>query len=438
MSKLSLKIAAVSLIASLVLSGCSSNGSSGSSSGSSPGEGSGEKVTLRMSIVAGADEMPGWQGMVDAFNNAHPDTEIKLERLPGGWGEYVQKMTAQIAAGDPPDIGRLGVVYMPMFSSKGQLEDLTPHLGNFDKSQYYASALEQYDQNGQMFGMPTGVYTMAMYYNKDMLEEAGIPLPSSDWNEAWTFDELREAASKLTKGEGPNKQYGVYVNLNPERAIQYLWSNGGGILNEDRSKSIINAPESKEALSYLQSLIQDGYSPTPADTQTTPVDQLFQSGKLGMLIEGTWMMPGFSKIDSFEWGVAPIPVGATGQPATPNFVDAYVVYKGSKHVKEATEALKFFVSEEAENILVDNNIGGIPVLKSVADARKVDMFEALSLEEKEVWFQSVEISQALPFTSNWQELMDTTMKKLDLVGFGRLDAGQAADELAVELDKMLE
>lgn len=57
-----------------------------------------------------------------------------------------------------------------------------------------------------------------------------------------------------------------------------------------------------------------------------PPDQLFLSGKLGILIEGQWMMPGFSKIDKFKWGVAPIPMGTSGKAFTPNFVDTYVVY----------------------------------------------------------------------------------------------------------------
>ena len=436
----------------IALVACSSGGSSNNASGNngdaggasasagSSGESAapGEKVTLRMSIVAGTDEMPAWQGIVDAFNKSQSRIEVKLERLPGSWNEYIQKVTAQIAAGDPPDIGRMGVAYMPMFSAKGQLEDLAPYMQDLDPSQYYDAAMDQYMQDGKMFGMPVGIYTLAMYYNKDMFEKAGVTPPPADWNHAWTFSDLSEAAQKLTSGKGANKQYGIYVNLNPERDIQYLWSNGGGLISDDKTKAVINSPESKEALTFLQDMIKNGYSPTPAETQTTPPDQLFLSGKLGMLVEGQWMMPSFSKINNFKWGVAPIPVGSTGQAVTPNYVDAYVVFKGSKHPQEAAEALKFFVSEEAENILVDKNIGGIPVLKSVAEARKADMFNPLSPEEKDVWYQSIEVSRKLPFTTNWQELMNITMKKMDLVGLNQLDAAQAADQLAPELDKLLQ
>lgn len=435
-----IKILTVLLSVLLALTACSS-GSSNANNGTASEENSGssgEKVSLRMSIVAGADEMPAWQGIVDAFNKSHPGIEVKLERLPGSWNEYIQKMTAQIAAGNPPDIGRMGVAYMPMFASKGQLEDLASYTTDMNMADYYDSAMSQYLQDGKMFGMPIGVYTMAMYYNKDMFEKAGIPMPPTDWNKAWTFEELQDAAQKLTSGSGAGKQYGIYANLNPERAIPYLWSSGGGLISDDKTQSILQTPESKKALNFLQGLIKAGYSPTPAETQTTPPDQLFLSGKLGMLVEGQWMMPSMNKISKFKWGVAPIAVGTAGQPATANFVDAYVVFKGSKHVKEAAEVLKFFVSEEAENILVDHNVGGIPVLKSVAEARKADMFNPLTPEEKEVWLQSVEVSRSLPFTSNWQELMNTAMKKLDLVGLNELEADKAADELAPEFEKLLQ
>ncbi|GAB2571071.1 ABC transporter substrate-binding protein [Gracilibacillus alcaliphilus] len=421
------------LVLSLVLLmvGCSND------TGSEGDSGEGDKVELRMSIVAGTDEMPGWQGIVDAFNESQTDIEVKLERLPGSWDEYNQKMTAQIASGDPPDIGRIGVAYMPMYSSKGQLEDLSPFIESLNKDDYYDSIFTEYT-DGNIYGAPIGVYTMAMYYNKNLFDEAGIEYPPADWEEAWTWDQYKEAAEKITKGSGANKQYGAYVGFNPERSIQYLWSNNGGLINEEMTEPIVNTEESKEALTFLQSLIQSGISPTPAETETMPVDQLFKTGRLGMIAEGQWMMPSFAEIDSFEWGVAPIPRSSKGEAVTPNFIDKYVIYKGSDHVEEAWEAIEFFMSEEAENILVDHGLGGIPTLKSVAEERENDMFNPLNSEEKAVWFQSVDYSREVPFTNNWQELMNESMKKFDLVGLDELEADKAADELAPILEGLLE
>ncbi|MBO0993129.1 ABC transporter substrate-binding protein [Bacillus sp. SD088] len=416
----------------IIIAGCSSD-----TSNLEGKKGKDGVVQLRMSIVAGTEEIPGWQGIVDAFNKSHSDIQIKLERLPGSWDEYNQKMTAQIAAGDPPDIGRIGVAGMPMYSSKGQLEDLTPFIDKLNRDDYFDSVFAPY-KDGKIYGAPIGIYTMGMFYNKNLFDEAGIAHPPSDWENAWTWEEFRTAAEKLKKGSGANKQFGAYVGFNPERSIQYLWSNGGGLINDDLTKSIINSQESKEALTFLQGLVQDGISPTPAETETMPTDQLFKTGRLGMIAEGQWMMPSFAEIDSFEWGVAPIPTAVKGNAVTPNFIDSYVIYKGSKHVEEAWEAIQFFLSEEAQNILVDHGLGGIPTLRSVAADREEDMFNPLSKEEKEVWFQSVEYSRPIPFTTNWNEIMNETMKKMDLVGLDELKADQAAEELTPLLDKLLD
>lgn len=451
MKKSMLTCITITLVLAMMLAACSSSNKETAEKTAKPdnsvskenqnevasGKGTKEKVTLRMSIVAGTDEMLGWQGIVDAFNNSHDNIQVKLERISGGWNEYGQKITAEIAAGDPPDIGRLGALLVPMFTSKGQLEDLYPYAHKLDMSQYYESAFSQYIQNGKMYAAPTGIYTMAMYYNKDMFDKAGIQHPPLDWNHPWTWDDMEKAAAKLSTGQGAQKQYGVYVDLNPERSIQYLWSNGGGFISDDKSKVTINTPESKEALSYLQGLIKKGYSPTPGAVKTTPSGELFKAGRLGMIVEGQWMMGDFSKIDKFKWGIAPIAASSKGRSYTPNFVDAYVAFKGTKHPEEVWEAINFFLGEKAENILVDHNLAGIPVLKSVAENRKGDMFNPLPQEEKDVWFQSVDHSKSLPFTTNWNEMMNATMKKFDLVAFDKLDAQQAAEELAPQLDKLL-
>jgi multiple sugar transport system substrate-binding protein len=424
------------MMALSILAGCSSGNTTetGKQDPTKPKE----PVVLRMSLISDAEQMAVWQEVVDAFNKKDPLLQVKIEQVPGTWDDYTRKTTAEIAGGNPPDIGRMGVAYIPMYSSKNQLVDLYPYVKNsLNLNDYYETAFSQYIKDGKMFGVPVGIYTLGMYYNKTLFDKAGIPYPPSDWNKAWTWEEFRAASQKITAGTGGGKTYGVYINLFPERSMPYLWSNGGGIIDEKQTKQIVNTPESKEALSFLQGIIKDGYSPTPADTKTLPPKDLFMTGRLGMLVEGPWLMPAFGTIKNFKWGVAPIPRPAGKKSITPNYIDSYVVFKGSKHEAEAMKAIQFFIGDESENIMVNRNAFGIPVKKSVAEARRKDMFSTLSDEEKQVWFQSVDFSKEVPFTTNWLEMMDSTMKKFDLVGLNQMDAVKAADELAPQLEKLL-
>jgi multiple sugar transport system substrate-binding protein len=398
-----------------------------------------QPITLRFTIVAGLDEMPGWQGIVDAWNAQSDNIKVKLERLPGSWDEYVEKMLAEIAAGNPPDIGRMGVAYMPAFSEGGYLVDLKPYAerDSFDFDLYFEAAMDTYRKDGTLYGLPAGIYTMANFVNKDMFSNAGLELPPSDWDNTWTWDDFLTAAAKMTSGEGPTKQYGVYVNLFPERWIQYLWQNGATWFNEDRTRSALDTNEAIETLQFLQDLIYKyEVAPTPSVTQSIPADQIFRTGRLGMFQEGMWMIPGFSQIERFNWGVTPFP-RSKGGAATPIYPDAYVSFVGTKYPDEAWKVIRFFTEETAANVMVDKQLMGIPVMKSVAEARNEDMFGSLSPEEKQIWIDSVNVAREVPFTTNWREIMDVTVRQLDLLGLNRIAPAEAAKTMAEEVNNLL-
>ncbi|TDQ37663.1 sugar ABC transporter substrate-binding protein [Aureibacillus halotolerans] len=385
-------------------------------------------VTLDMAIVAGTSEMPAWQGIVDAFNGSHENIQVNLQRLPGSWDDYAQRMTTQIAAGDPPDIGRLNAT-IKTFEDKGYLTDLTPYFESLDTSLYTDGLFQSTDEH--MYGVPIVSMTQVLFYNKDMFDEAGVAYPPMDWEDPWTWEEFAGAAEALSSGSGGNRTYGVHAKTNIESGIPtYLWSNGGSYFNDDMTEVTFDSPEAVETLTFIQDLIIKGYAPTPAETSTIPASDMFTSGRLGMMIEGPWNFPSFSEIDSFEWGVAPIPVGPSGEkPITTQFVDYWVAYEGSDHHEEAAEVIQFFIGAEALGILVDNNIGGVPILKSVAEDKKEELFSSLTDEEKDMIYESYQYSRLTEATTNFSELQVLTQRVLDLLALDELGPEEAVKQL---------
>jgi multiple sugar transport system substrate-binding protein len=398
-----------------------------------------EQVTLRFTIVAGEDEMPGWEGITNAWNEDSDEVFVELERLPGGWDEYIQKMTAQIAAGDPPDIGRMGCPWVPAFVANGHVLDLgqLAERDAFPYDDYYEASFDLYRIGSSLWGMPIGIYTMANWVNKTLFEEAGVELPALDWNSTWDWSEFREAANMLTSGEGAEKTFGLFINFHPERSLQYIYQNGGSFLSADKTRCTINEPPAVEALQFLQDIMwEDLAAPQPAQVQTLPLTDMFQTGRLGMYQEGQWMTGYMRTITDFEWGVTPFPQEVSA--ATEAYVDGYIVYKGAEeHINEAWQVIKSFVGEKAENILVDTALAGIPVLKQVAEARTADMFNPLPPEEKQVWIDSVSVARTPPFTENWRELTEAAMEELDLVGLNEKSAAEACDAIAEKVDALL-
>jgi multiple sugar transport system substrate-binding protein len=392
---------------------------------------------LSFLIVAGNDEMPAWNGITDSFNNSHNNIHVTLEQLPGSWSEYFQKITALIAAGTPPDIGRMGVAYMPMFISRNQLMDVTDKVNTeLNMADYYSSAFDSVKYNGRVYGVPIGIYTLITYYNKDMFDAAGISYPSVDWKNSWTIQEFRDIAKKLTSGEGPNKKFGYYANLHPERSVPFFFGNGGDILSADRKSSAMNQKPMIDAYRLLQDMLIEGSSPSPAQLKTMPVDQMFISGRLGMLIEGQWMMPSWANAKNLRLGVAPTPRGSQSA-TTANYIDQYVIFNGTKHPDETWQVVKSFIQQAAEEIMSDHGIGGIPVYRPVAEAKKAQMFNPLTLEEKNVMFNSVDYSRSLPFTPNWNELMDVVTKTTDLIGLNETTAEAGMNKINSDITPLL-
>lgn len=392
-------------------------------------------VEIHFLLVAGNDEMPGWQGIVDAFNEEHTDIHVTLEQLPGGWAEYLQKLTTLIAAGSAPDVGRMGAAYMAQFATKGQLADLTDLVAqDLDMDKYYASAFEEIKIDGKIYGIPIGIYTIIMYYNKDMFDAAGVPYPSMNWDSAWTLDEFIDIVTKLTSGEGLEKNYGFYANFDPERAVPFVYGTGADYLTEDHKTCTINDERIVTYYNLMQQMIYElGIAPTAAQAETMSFSQMFMAGRLGMMAEGQWMMPGLNTEDDYSYGAAPIPGGRTN-----NFIDQYVIFEDSKHKAEAWEVVKSFIEEKAENIMVDNALGGIPINKIVAESRIEDLFDPLPMDEKQMMLDSVDYSKAMPYTPNWAEVMDAISVYTDLISLNEMSAQEALDAAAEEVDTMLQ
>jgi len=393
-----------------------------------------EVVDIHFLLVAGNDEMPGWQGIVDAFNEDHTDIHVTLEQLPGGWAEYIQKLTTLIAAGSPPDVGRMGVAYMAQFASKGQLADLTELVEqDLDMSNYYENAFEQIKIDGKIYGIPIGIYTMIMFYNKDMFDAAGIEYPSMNWDSTWTLDEFVEIAKQLTSGEGLEKNYGFYANFDPERAVPFIYGMDADYLTADHKTSTINDAAIVSYYNLMQEMIYSlGIAPTAAQAETMSSTQMFMAGRLAMLGDGQWQMPSLNTEDDYNYGAAPIPGGRTN-----NFIDQYVIFEGSTKKEAAWEVVKSFIDEKAENIMVDNSLGGIPINKNVAQDRIEDLFDPLPMDEKLMMLESVDYSKSLPFTANWAELMDVVNVYTDLISLNEMSAQEALDAAAEEMDTML-
>ncbi|GGW95085.1 sugar transporter [Streptomyces malachitofuscus] len=197
-----------------------------------------------------------------------------------------------------PDIVQFDASEMPTFAEAGGLVDLrTLGLRTEDVPE---GIVDFGSYQGTYYGAARSVNTLALFYNKDILDEAGAEVPT-------TWEELRETARQLTRG----KRYGLALSAGGAedgvfQFTPFMWSNGG-------DETDLDSPRVVEALDYWKALLQDGsLSKSTVNWTQADVNDQFMAGNAAMMINGPWQVETLNTDTSLHWEIAPIPVPEAG------------------------------------------------------------------------------------------------------------------------------
>ncbi|MFQ6099125.1 MAG: ABC transporter substrate-binding protein, partial [Armatimonadota bacterium] len=314
----------------------------------------GVRTVVTYMTRATPDQLAVWQKMADAFESQHPHVEVKLENVR--YQEYWQKLQTQVAGGTPPDVVFMESTRFPAFASKDSLVNLDPYIAR-DPSEvaltdFYEVALSPYYWQDSLYGLPNDVAVLALFYNKDLFDKAGLAYPTSDW----TWDDYLAAAKALTQdtdGDGRVDQYGTVV---PEWWYVFVWQAGGEIVDDVQrpTHSTLQTPVAKKALRWWSDLrLKHRVSPSPDLVENVGAYQLFSTGQVAMIYGGHWNVPTFKHITEFRWDAAPLPRGKVR--ANLNLGSCFSIMKGCKEPDAAWELIKFMASPEGQKIMVSSD-----------------------------------------------------------------------------------
>lgn len=254
-----------------------------------PAKGNGEKITVAFwdnGQKAGLDEI------MKEFTEA---TGYEVESQVITWDSYWTLLEAGASGGDMPDVFWMHSNEVQKYMDNDILMDLTERIAASDKlemDKFPEDINTLYQMNGKTYAVPKDVDTIALWYNKTMFDEAGLDYP----NETWTWDDFYDAAVKLTKEDG--SQYGTAMNPtnNQDGFYNMIYSMGGRVLTEDK-QSGFDDPNTLKAMNYVDKLIKNAMPPATVMAETG-TEVLLNSGKIAMLSQGSWMVPGF-KINEY-------------------------------------------------------------------------------------------------------------------------------------------
>ncbi|MFB5677197.1 ABC transporter substrate-binding protein [Paenibacillus terreus] len=350
------------LVSSLALAGCGNSSDAGKSADSSSAGGNQKSVTINYTIWD-KNQQPAMEAIAKAFTEQHPNIEVKVDAIP--WGEYWTKMSAAAPAGTLPDVFWMHAGQFSKYAAGQFLEPITDKVqaGEIDLNNYTSNLGSIYTLDGQNYGIPKDFDTIGLAYNKELFDQAGIPYP----DDTWDYAKLAEVAKQLSQ---PDKGiYGFGAKMDTQAGYwNDMLANGGHILNGDMTKSGYDEPASIEALKARYQMILDKASPTHQQMTDTDSVEMFKSGKLAMIFDGSWDVGNLDSSDiikgKYDW--APLPTGKAGRGNIINGLGNVMSAKGT-HKEESWRFLKFLGSKEAAEIMAQMG-AAIPAFKDTQDA----------------------------------------------------------------------
>ena len=369
------KVALLLAVSSMAFLGCGSKKSSR------------VKVRWFVGLGAGSDE-PTYapqKAVVDKFNKSQDEIELVLEIVDND--QAFQTLATQISGCNAPDVvGPVGIRGRDSF--KGAWLDLDPLVkeSGFDLSKYDKSMVELYrDSDDGLIGLPFGIYPSYLYVNKELFEEAGIPLPPTRYGEnyidengierTWDFDCIRHIAMKLTvDADGYDA---TEKEFDPANIVQWgfgiVWGDARGygtlfepgtFVAKDGSAQIPDAWLDAWKWTY-DGMWKDHFIPTASygDSDILSNGSWGESGKIAMFQCHLWYS-GYAKMD-YQWDVYPMP-SYKGRTTAKMHADTFEIPKGSKHPKEAFKVLSYLLTDASDDLL--NIYGGMPAVTEKQDA----------------------------------------------------------------------
>ncbi|KQX62655.1 ABC transporter substrate-binding protein [Paenibacillus sp. Root444D2] len=386
------------------------------------------KVKLAFWDMHTEAESKFFKDLIDEYIKSQDQVQIEYSTYDQA-SYTTTKLPTGFASGEGPDIYMISPGDFMKFAKSGLMKDLTPDFAPGVKEDFLPASLDAVTYNGKIMALPFELETLGLYYNKEMLDKAGVQVPK-------TWDELHAAAKKLTTDKvagliiPPDK--GPYFNF---IWYPFLWQQGGNVLSADGTKSTFNTPETAKALDFWGSFFKEGLSPKKLQLGPWEIDNLGNK-TAAMQIVGTWAINRIEeKYKDVQIGLAPIPTPTGGKAATDAGGWKMAVNGQSKH---AAEAAKFVMWAFGSSDLSHALKWGTEV-KFAYSPRKSVVEKGKDIYNKglrKVFTEEI-YNSAIPEPRYPSEVVDAVGDAMQYVMFGKMSGADAAKTVDAKITDIL-
>ncbi|MFJ3407830.1 ABC transporter substrate-binding protein [Promicromonospora sp. NPDC090134] len=286
------------------------------------------------------------QAQADAFNEAQDEYEVTYV----GQELVEEKLLTALASGSVPDVVLWDRYNTPLYVPKNALAPLDEYIAadGVDTAQFYEQAMGELVVEGETYGLPLLVDNRSLFYNTELLADAGVE-PPTDW------DSLKKAAEAVTERDGGKLSVAGFALDDPGLFNIWLRQAGGQMFSDDGATTAFNSPEGLEVLEFWQGLLDAGVYEQGFGEG---VDS-FAEGSTAIKYDGPWALTALDEAE-VDYGIVQPPVGPDGDQGAGMGGFGLVIPSGAQNPDGAWEFIKWWTTQPANGVDFAKISGWIP------------------------------------------------------------------------------
>ncbi|GAA4373883.1 extracellular solute-binding protein [Nocardioides caricicola] len=421
------KTLAGAALATLALTTLAACGSDSDSDGDNSGDSAPKAADIRV-WLNGADtpqEARDW--LKKTFEDQNPGSTLTIEEQE--WDGLVERLTTALSSdSETPDVVEIGNTQAPTFTSAGAFSPMTDQLDELGGDDLLQGFVDGATIDGETYAVPYYAGSKYIFYRKDLLEKAGLEVPT-------TMDEFVDAAVALKQDNPKPANFSGFwfPGQDWRNGAAFIWDAGGDLAVESDGEwtGSLSSAESVAGLERAQQLFLEA-SGAPKDGNEADPWTPFCAGEVGMMSTPGWVKgliedPETGCPDTFakEIGVFALP-GSDGAPA-PVLLGGSDIAIAAKSANQelAQKAVALMLSEEYQTILAENGL--TPALNSLAPLLGDDEFAQATIA-------AASNAKLTPAAPGWATVEGSRVLE-DL--FSALAQGGDPAELAADADEQM-
>lgn len=352
------------------------------------------------------------RAMTSDFEKQHPDVKVNLEFVPYE-ALHDKIVTARGAGGNGYDVVLFDAIWPAEFSRFDLLQDVSSRIAADEREKIFPGAMNTVVYQGKTLGMPWILDTKYLYYNKAMLDKAGIKTPPASWQQV--MDD-----AKVLKDKGIVKYPLVWSWSQAEALVcdyTTLVSGFGGSFYQN-GKLDFSTPASLKAVTLMKTSLDQGLSnPASREYLEEDVRKAFSNGDAAFALNWTYMYnmandPKQSKVAG-DVGIVPAPGDTPDKPGAVNGSMGLGIAKASQHPEEAWQYIHYLTSQPVQDKYAKLSL---PVWKaSYQDPAVAKGQESLIAAAD----KSLNVMLSRPETADYSRLSNTLQQQLQSVLQGK-------------------